>query len=77
MRELGQSGEPTPDREATHEPLTEEAKERSSSFFQRNIKGDQRGNDRLLTCRADPALRCRHRANLADVRRVLYGRRQH
>lgn len=52
MRELGQSGEPSTDREPTHEPGNEQAKHRSGSFFQHSIEGDERGEKRLLTCRA-------------------------
>ena len=52
MRELGQSGEPTADREPTHEPVNEQAKHRSGSFFQHKIEGDVRGGDRLLDRRA-------------------------
>ena len=53
MRELGQSGEPTADREPTHEPVNEKAKQhRSGSFFQHNLAGDERGEGRLLNSRA-------------------------
>lgn len=62
MRQLSQPAELTADREPTHEPVNEEAKHRSSSFFQHNDEGDARGQDRLLAKRpsADPGTRCRH-----------------
>lgn len=53
MRELGHSGEPTADRELTHEPVNEKAKQHGSgSFSQHNLAGDERGEDRLPIGRA-------------------------
>lgn len=52
MRDLGQSGEPSTDREPTHELVNEQAKHRSGSLFQHSNEADERGDDRLLTCRA-------------------------
>ena len=49
MRQLGQPSEITADHEPTHAPVTEEAKRRNCSFFQHNVEGDERGQDRLFS----------------------------
>ena len=49
MRELGRSGEPSTDRD---ELVNEQAKHKSGSLFQHSNEADERGDDRLLTCRA-------------------------
>lgn len=63
MRQLGQPADLKADREATSASVNEEAQQRSSSFFQHDVQGDERGQDRLLTdlpLSVEPGTRCRH-----------------